>query len=207
MEYQKTSGYLIHYASPYYDPVKAHEYYEEHKKLKGRTSTAGLNEEGRIAAQYVKSKITSEKNQRLENNKSTSEQRKVFTKSQRDSQMKQHSDLMSSRIDSLKRSLSNMSKEDKARNRERIQSEINKLREENKAKRYEISNWYKLASEQIRTDHSAKAEQIRKDASTKYEDELAKIKSEEQYQSTKGGTASQEAMDAFIAKNKAARKK
>ena len=28
-----------HYASKYYDPVKAHEYYEKHKKLKGRKDT------------------------------------------------------------------------------------------------------------------------------------------------------------------------
>ena len=28
--------YLIHYASPYYDPIKAHEYYMDHRKLKGR---------------------------------------------------------------------------------------------------------------------------------------------------------------------------
>lgn len=38
--------YLIHYASEYYDPVKAHEYYMKHRHLKGRT-TSGLNEEGK----------------------------------------------------------------------------------------------------------------------------------------------------------------
>ena len=59
---------LQHYSSPYYDPVKAHEYYEAHKKLKGRTSTAGLNEEGRKVASYVKKQITSEKKSRLDSN-------------------------------------------------------------------------------------------------------------------------------------------
>ena len=29
------SNYLIHYSSPYYDPVKAHEYYMQHRQLKG----------------------------------------------------------------------------------------------------------------------------------------------------------------------------
>lgn len=61
---------LKHYASKYYDPVKAHEYYEAHKKLKGRTSTAGLNEEGRKVASYVRTQITNEKRQRLETNAS-----------------------------------------------------------------------------------------------------------------------------------------
>ena len=37
---------LIHYASPYYDPVKAHEYYEQHKHLKGRP-TGRLTDEGK----------------------------------------------------------------------------------------------------------------------------------------------------------------
>ena len=37
---------LIHYASPYYDPVKAHEYYEQHKQLKGRP-TGSLTDEGK----------------------------------------------------------------------------------------------------------------------------------------------------------------
>lgn len=55
---------LKHYASPYYDPVKAHEYYEEHKKLKGRTSTSGLNDEGKAAAKYVKEQINAERKQK-----------------------------------------------------------------------------------------------------------------------------------------------
>ena len=37
---------LMHYASPYYDPVKAHEYYEQHKQLKGRP-TGRLTDEGK----------------------------------------------------------------------------------------------------------------------------------------------------------------
>ena len=48
------------YASKYYDPAKAHEYYLKHRKLKGqneRTSTKGLNEEGKNAAKYVKEQI------------------------------------------------------------------------------------------------------------------------------------------------------
>lgn len=32
---------LAHYASPYYDPVKAHEYYMRHRKLKGRRKGSG----------------------------------------------------------------------------------------------------------------------------------------------------------------------
>lgn len=38
---------LQHYASPYYDPVKAHEYYMRTRELKGRRSTTKLNDEGK----------------------------------------------------------------------------------------------------------------------------------------------------------------
>lgn len=51
------------YKSKYYDPAKAHEYYEKHKKLKGRkkkTSIADLSEEGKIAAKEVKERLNEE---------------------------------------------------------------------------------------------------------------------------------------------------
>lgn len=51
------------YKSKYYDPVKAHEYYEKHKKLKGKkkaSSTADLSEEGKIAAKEVKERLNEE---------------------------------------------------------------------------------------------------------------------------------------------------
>ena len=47
---------LIHYASPYYDPVKAHEYYEQHKHLKGRP-IGRLTEEGKQVWKVTKMNI------------------------------------------------------------------------------------------------------------------------------------------------------
>ena len=47
---------LIHYASPYYDPVKAHEYYEQHKQLKGRP-TGRLTDEGKEIWKITKMNI------------------------------------------------------------------------------------------------------------------------------------------------------
>ena len=56
------------YASKYYDPVKAHEYYMKHRKLKGRKkanskrkSLKGLNELGKAAAAEVKEAIMEER--------------------------------------------------------------------------------------------------------------------------------------------------
>ena len=39
---------LQHYASPYYDPQKAHEYYMRTRELKGRRSATKLSDEGPI---------------------------------------------------------------------------------------------------------------------------------------------------------------
>ena len=67
-------SWLAHYASPYYDPVKAHEYYEKHKHLKGRVSTSGLNEEGRAIAGHIKENINSERKAKIDaNNKAMNE--------------------------------------------------------------------------------------------------------------------------------------
>lgn len=45
---------LQHYASPYYDPVKAHEYYMRTRELKGRRSATKLNDEGKKVWAYTK---------------------------------------------------------------------------------------------------------------------------------------------------------
>lgn len=48
------------YASKYYDPEKAHEYYEKTKKLQGRRSNKGLNEQGIEAAEYMRKQVDEE---------------------------------------------------------------------------------------------------------------------------------------------------
>lgn len=57
---------LIHYASPYYDPVKAHEYYEQHKHLKGRP-TGRLTDEGKQVWKVTNMNIDQAK--KIENDK------------------------------------------------------------------------------------------------------------------------------------------
>ena len=45
------------YASKYYDPQKAKEYYEKHKKLKGRRSTKGFDDKQKASWLYGKNQI------------------------------------------------------------------------------------------------------------------------------------------------------
>jgi hypothetical protein len=57
---------LTHYASKYYDPVKAHEYYLRTRQLKGKRSTSALNEEGKKIWSSTKNEIAIEKKAAVE---------------------------------------------------------------------------------------------------------------------------------------------
>lgn len=66
---------LRHYASKYYDPVKAHEYYMRTRELKGRRSTSKLSEEGKKVWSYTKNQITEEKKSKVEAEKEAKNQK------------------------------------------------------------------------------------------------------------------------------------
>jgi hypothetical protein len=53
----RVDEFIAHYASAYYDPVKAKEYYDRTKELKGRQSTKGMSETQRQALSVTKSNI------------------------------------------------------------------------------------------------------------------------------------------------------
>nr|DAP80083.1 MAG TPA: hypothetical protein [Caudoviricetes sp.] len=115
---------ILHYASPYYDPVKAHEYYMKHRELKGRTSTAGLNDEGKAAASYVKEQLTTERKAKVEANKEDTTNQIDKLREQKKSNIAAHKAAMQRQIDQLRAKLSSMSSADKQKNRARISSSI-----------------------------------------------------------------------------------
>lgn len=108
------------YASPYYDPEKAHEYYEQHKQLKGKKSTAKLNDKGKETAKYVKEKLKEEKKAVLD-------------------QLKEQ---MKGKIDALRAKYKAMPKEQRKAMKEQIFAEIKALRAENKEARAKIKEEY-----------------------------------------------------------------
>ena len=57
----------MHYASPYYDPVKAKEYYERTKVLKGRTKK--MTESQRNAWEYTRQNIRNDRTKKLDNSR------------------------------------------------------------------------------------------------------------------------------------------
>lgn len=174
--------YLAHYASQYYDPVKAHEYYMKHRELKNRTSTAQLNEEGKKTADYVKNQLNAERDQKIKSHSDATNAKINTLNDQKKSNIEIHKNEMSSRIKSLQNTLSNMSKEQKAANRERIMGQINILRENNNKERERLQAEFKASSNSLRSDHKTTKSNITQEYNEKYADELDKIRSESQYQ-------------------------
>lgn len=176
---------LKHYASPYYDPVKAHEYYEAHKKLKGRTSTAGLNEKGREAAKYVKDQLTSERKTKVSEHKEQTDKSISDLREINKTAVESHKNHLNSQIESLRASLKSMSKQDRAANRERIQGQISQLREENRSFRKRISESQKRMTGRAREEHKTERTRLKNEYDEKYINELDHIKATPEFQSTR----------------------
>ena len=192
---------IMHYASPYYDPVKAHEYYEEHKKLKGRHSTAGLNDKGRETAAYVKEQLLAEKKRNIEQSKNTMTSTIKTSRTSTDtsikrnresakSMMESHKAQTQRKIDSIGEQIKSMSSEDRRGPKgEALREQISELRESNKQKREtlnaalrtlstQLRTKHKTTSETARSTHMSNVEKYKNEYDTKLEKELANIRSD-----------------------------
>lgn len=186
-------NYLMHYSSPYYDPVKAsqynHEYYEAHKRLKGRSSsgtkTPSLNEEGRNVARYVKSQISEEKSAKLEAERQRYQKEQKLRSDAASRTMEQHRKIMNERINSLQNLLKRMPDSQKAAQAPKIKALIYKLKEDNEKKRADIKSKYQSESKSAAEKSSATRKAIRNDAQATYDQEYMKIANESRYQSTR----------------------
>lgn len=103
---ESIEDYLAHYASKYYDPVKAHEYYLKTRELKGRRSSSNLNAEGKKVWSYTKNEISTAKKNDVQEEKNN-----------RDNQIKElrvkadkTRESISSKLEELRKSLSDITK-------------------------------------------------------------------------------------------------
>lgn len=165
-------SYLIHYASPYYDPVAAHEYYMKHRHLVGRK--ASLNEKGTAAKAVVKQRLDAERDSRLSAEDSSRESQLNALKSQRDEKAKQVKEqsqksleqAQTERYNNIVNHTMKARKEIKALRDaiqkggltgEQIKSNLNtiyKLREDNEKKRMQVEEAYKNRSTSIVDDYN-----------------------------------------------------
>ena len=172
--FDDTKSYLMHYASKYYDPVKAHEYYEEHKELKGRNKVT-LDDEGRAIAKSVKENLNKEK-------KSVIERSNAQTKQKIDS----NASSLKNKIRSLNKFLKQLSPEERKLQKERIQTQISSLRERNNRIRDALNEKKRNTNKSTRDEYKRK-----------YEAEVEKIKQEH----GKSGTGSSGRITRYLKRN------
>lgn len=201
---------LKHYASPYYDPVKAHEYYMKNRELKGensRKSTAGLNDEGKAVAQYIKNQLDTERKSKVEDHNNKTQAQINTNKANMNSTINANKENMNSTIDAKKKNmtasiethktqttqkienlreeLKGMSMDDWNKHAERIQSEIAKLREDNDTIRTKLQAAYSEESAKLRSDNQAESAKLRTENQAEstnlrnaHKTETARLKSE-----------------------------
>ena len=197
---------LKHYASPYYDPVKAHEYYMRNRELKGensRKSTAGLNDEGKAVARYVKNQLDTERKSKVDAHNNQTQAQIDVKKNNMDStinakkknmiaSIESHKTQTKEKIEKLREELKGMSMDDWNKYAERIQSEISKLRESNDTIRAKLQAEYSSESANLRTAykndstnlrnaHKTETARLSKEYEEKYKSELDKLKSDAKY--------------------------
>lgn len=107
--------HLQHYASPYYDPVKAHEYYMRTRELKGRRSVQKLSDEGKKVWAYTKNEIKTEKKAKVDAEKEKQKQTTTDLRERASETRKK----ISSRLKELNEALTRRA----AKKKERIESE------------------------------------------------------------------------------------
>lgn len=176
---------LAHYASPYYDPQKAHEYYMKNRELKSRSSTAKLNDEGKNAAKYVKEQLTTERKQKVQSHKDTTNSQIDTLSDQKKSNIESNKAVMQGEIDSLRTMLQSMSKEDKAQNKERIYTQIASLREKNKMARQRLQADFRASRTSLRDTHSEEKQRLKNEYDERYLQELDKIRADSKFRKKK----------------------
>lgn len=206
------------YASPYYDPVKAHEYYEQHKQLKGNrrsTSTASLNEKGKKAALYVKSKIDEEHKSELtkhqEEVKVQREEAKNNTKAKVDAATKE----LKSKTEAMKVRLKKMNPAQRKQAEIHARAEIERMKKENEENRKALMEEYGEVSKGISESSAKTRGEIGDKYHNKYADEIDAIKKDASMLKGKKGSSSSKSGGKYIfeyrkdtvAAQKAAKKK
>lgn len=184
---------ITHYASQYYDPVKAHEYYERTKKLKGRRTGISLNNAGKEAKLYVKNRINTKRDQDLKNAESQSKQRTEERKKSAEREtydnIRKESEELGKKLDELISMTSKLDGPTLRANKKRILAVVNSLAAKNKQSRSKLISLYKTNKTKINTEERkkliAEKKKIRSDATNTYKSELEKIQDDSKFQSIK----------------------
>lgn len=164
------------YANKYYDPVKAHEYYEKHKKLKGRHSTKGMTETQKEMAAYVKDRLNTEKEQKLQGVTKKAQVSRAEVTAAAKAKREMFAKSCSNVITSLRTKLQNMNPDQKKFAKQRIQEEIAKVRETFAQRKKGVTVDAKNQRNGISASAKSEKTVIRTDYSNKYAEALQDIR-------------------------------
>lgn len=188
---------LQHYASPYYDPQKAHEYYMRTRELKGRRSATKLSDEGKKVWSYTKNEIKAEKKAKVEGEQEKRKQtitalreRASATREQISARLKELNDALTKRASRKKEAIDSDKKSDlediektSTAEKERITSKTNSAIERLMAEKIPDSLPKAERAKRI-------AERNEKIAKLRSDSKAAKSKVSEESQSSKEGVRS-----------------
>lgn len=117
-------------ASKYYDPQKAHEYYEKHKKLKGRRSTKSFTDSQKAMYSYVKNDLKQkEKAEKSEASESTKLKKSTITERAK-AERKAFTEACKAKVAELREKLKGMSKDQKIIMKQKINAQISAIKEQ-----------------------------------------------------------------------------
>ena len=176
---------IAHYASKYYDPVKAHEYYMRTRKLKGHNSTSGLNEKGREAARYIRQKLSEERKSTVDASKASTKSKIESIRSKTENDIRTYTTQTQAKIDWFVSRLKNMRPDQKKRALPLIKTQISRLKESNAQKRASLIAAYKKDSASYQEEHRQITQKAKEDYNSKYAAELEKIKSSPEFKAIK----------------------
>lgn len=161
---------LAHYASEYYDPAKAREYYLRNRELKGRQSTKGMSDTQKEALGYSKHQIGEAKKSELTNTQKAMMARNQALREKAEEATKRITEKIRALASQLELSRANMSSaqlrklqsgadSDKVQKlRESASKEINQIRTDLKAAIAKSRETYEENKKQISSKYDAAAE-------------------------------------------------
>ena len=160
------------YANPDYDPVKAHEYYEKHKKLKGRKrSTKGFSQTQKEQWAYAQDQL---KEQKKGKDSDIAAQRKAQlseASSRISQQKKEMTKQAQEKIKQIKELYKNASPDLKARVKSSVEGMIASIKEKTQAQKDDLSargkaekNWIREKATNAKADNKQAYEKALDDA-------------------------------------------
>lgn len=192
------------YSSKYYDPEKAHEYYEKTKKLKGRRSNKGLNEAGIEAAEYMRKQVDEQHQKELQTKADDITRRSEQLDADLETTVNDISNNLSSALEAARNATSSNIESAKAKlqtvianSSQRLQNQVNILREKMESAPSEAAK----RGFQNQIDQLAEANAKNRDAlAEQFEDEYATAQSN--YKSTAEQLSTKAKEDVTSAKKK-----